>query len=522
MTRVLVTWMTFLSLGAAFALAADVEANARDKKPAGQSAKDQKDAKEEKDQKDVTDKLVVTQHVATIHDEELKYTVTTGTLVMRDDDDKPKALVFFVAYTKDGVAEPARRPVTFAFNGGPGSASVWLHLGLLGPKYIKLPDDATAPAPPYELSNNPRSLLDTTDLVFIDPVSTGFSRPLKNEDKGQFHGYDEDLRSVGQFIHNFLSKYNRWRSPKFLIGESYGGLRAAGLSGYLRLRYNMPLNGVIMISPAVNYETLGFSPGNDLPYALFLPTYATTAWYHKALPADLQKLPVAEVFKQARDFAYHDYTLALMQGYTLPDKQRDAIAEKMAHLTGLSKQYITSTNLRVDQERFSKELLRTRGLTVGRFDSRYMGLDADRAGETPEYDASAASVFGPFTATINDYLRKELKFDDDRVYEILSGKVHPWKYSSFSGQSPDASDTLRQSMVEHRFLKLFVACGYYDLATPTASVLYSVEHMRLTPELQKNITFGYYEAGHMMYIYSPAMKRLRADLEKFYASAVKE
>src|SRR3954468_18718121 len=301
--------------------------------------KDAKGAKDQKEQKEETDKLVVTQHSATIHDEELKYTVTAGKLVMRDDDDKPKALVFFVAYTKDGVAEPARRPVTFAFNGGPGSASVWLHLGLLGPKRIKLPDDATATAPPYELSNNPRSMLDITDLVFIDPVSTGFSRPAKNEDKNQFHGYDEDLRSVGQFIHNYLSKYNRWRSPKFLVGESYGGLRAAGLSGYLRLRYNLPLNGVVMVSPAVNMETIRFAAGNDLPFALFLPSFATTAWYHKALSSELQKLPVGEVYKQAREFAYHDYTLALMQGYTLPEKRRDDIAQQIARFTGLTKEY---------------------------------------------------------------------------------------------------------------------------------------------------------------------------------------
>jgi carboxypeptidase C (cathepsin A) len=520
MIRVLVIWMTFLSLGAAFALAANDEPNAGDKKPANQAAKEQKEAKEQKDQKEVTEKIVVTQHSATIGDEELKYTVTAGKLVMRDDDDdKPKALVFFIAYTKDGVAEPARRPVTFAFNGGPGSASVWLHLGLLGPKYIKLPDDASAMAPPYELSNNPRSMLDVTDLVFIDPVSTGFSRPAKNEDKNQFHGYDEDLRSVGQFIHNYLSKYNRWRSPKFLIGESYGGLRAAGLSGYLRLRYNLPLNGVVMISPAVNMETIRFSAGNDLPFALFLPSFATTAWYHKALSSDLQKLPVGEVYKQAREFAYHDYTLALMQGYTLPEKKRDDIAQQIARFTGLTKEYVKSSNLRVDQERFCKELLRSRGLTVGRFDARFTGVDADRAGETPEYDASAARVFGPFTATINDYLRKELKFDDDRVYEILTSKVHPWHYPG--GETPDASDTLRQTIVEHPFLKVFVACGYYDLATPTASVVYTMQHMRLTPELQKNISFGYYEAGHMMYIYSPAMKRLRSDLERFYASAVK-
>jgi carboxypeptidase C (cathepsin A) len=510
-------------------LAADVPAKKKvEKKPTGRAAKsqsdekEQKDKKDEKDQKEEKEKLSITRHTATIQDNELKYIVTAGKLVMKDEDDKPKALIFFVAYSKDGVKDSTNRPVTFAFNGGPGSSSVWLHLGLLGPKYIKFPDQPTEVRPPYKLSNNARSLLDLTDLVFIDPVSTGFSRPAKDEDKGQFHGYDEDLRSVGQFIHNYLSKYNRWRSPKFLIGESYGGLRAAGLSGYLSDRYNMPLNGIVLVSPALNFETIGFSPGNDLPYALFLPSYATTAWYHKALSDDLQKLPVGEVFKQAKTFADNDYTLALMQGFALSEKQRNEIAEKLANFTGLSKSYVQAANLRISMWRFAKELLRKRGLTVGRYDSRFTGVDADSAGESPEYDASAAAVFGPFTGTINDYVRKELKFDDERVYEILTGKVHPWKYSSFAGRSPDASDTLRQTISAHRYLKVFVACGYYDLATPTSSVVYSIEHMRLPGELQKNITFGYYEGGHMMYIHGPSMKRLRGDLEKFYAAATNE
>ena len=232
----------------------------------------------------------VTQHTATIGGKEIKYTATAGKLVMKDDEGKPKAMVFFIAYTKDGVDDLSQRPITFAFNGGPGSSSVWLHLGMLGPKRVKVPDDASQTPPPYALEANPHSLLDLTDLVFIDPVSTGFSRPVKGENDDQFHGFDEDLRSVGQFIHDYVTKYGRWRSPKFLLGESYGGIRAAGLSGYLRDRYNMALNGVIMISPALNYETIGFAFGNDLPYILFVPGYAAAAWYHKALPGDLQAL----------------------------------------------------------------------------------------------------------------------------------------------------------------------------------------------------------------------------------------
>jgi carboxypeptidase C (cathepsin A) len=486
-----------------------------------ESLQKEKKKTEQKTDEKLEDKLSVTQHTATIQDKEIKYTATAGKLVMKDDADKAKALMFFIAYTKDGVDDLARRPVTFVFNGGPGSSSVWLHLGMLGPKRINLPDDASPLPPPYELTNNPRSLLDVTDLVFIDPVSTGFSRPAKDEDKGQFHGYEEDLRSVGQFIHDYLSKYSRWRSPKFLIGESYGGLRAAGLSGHLRERYNMPLNGVILVSPALNFLTLGFSAGNDLPYVVFLPSYAATAWYHKALPGDLQPLSLNELYEQAHEFAYNEYALALMQGHKLSEEDRDSVAEKLARFTGLSKDYVQASNLRIGMARFAKELLRKRGLTVGRYDSRYTGIDADSAGESPEYDPSAASIFGPFTATINDYVRNDLKFEDDRVYEILTGNVHPWKYGRFEARSPDASDTLRQTMTAHPFLKLFVAAGQYDLATPPASVTYSVEHMRLPPELQKNISYGFYEGGHMMYIHEPSMKQLRKDLEAFYESATR-
>jgi carboxypeptidase C (cathepsin A) len=473
----------------------------------------------DKAKKKLEDKVSVTHHSATIQDKEIKYTATAGKLVMRDYEGKPEALMFFIAYTKDGVDDLSTRPVTFAFNGGPGSSSVWLHLGMLGPRRIKIPDDASAVPPPYGLSSNPYSLLDITDLVFIDPVSTGFSRPTDGEEKGQFHGYEEDLRSVGHFIHDYVTKYGRWRSPKFLCGESYGGLRSAGLSGHLRERYNMALNGIVMISPAINFLTLGFSPGNDLPYILFVPTYSATAWYHKALPGDLQQLSLEEVVKQATDFARNEYTLALMKGHSLSDDERSAIAEKLSRFIGLPKEYVEAANLRVDMQRFGKELLRERDRTIGRYDSRFTGIDADSAGERPEYDPSGAIVFGPFTAAINDHLRNDLKVEDDQVYEILTGNVQPWNYGRTRGY-PDASDTLRQTMSANPFLKLYCACGYYDLATPPETVVYSVEHMRLPPELQKNVRFGFYEGGHMMYIHEPSIKKLRSDLEEFYEMAL--
>ena len=464
--------------------------------------------------------LSVTQHTATINGKEIKYTATAGKLVMKDDEGKAKAQIFFIAYTKNGVEDLSQRPITFAFNGGPGSSSVWLHLGMLGPQRVKVPDDASQTAPPYAMQANPYSLLDLTDLVFIDPVSTGFSRPAKGEKGDQFHGYQEDLQSIGQFIHDYVTKYGRWRSPKFLVGESYGGLRAAGLSGHLRERYNMTLNGVLMISPALNYETIGFAFGNDLPYILFVPGYTAAAWYHKTLPGDLQSLSLEEVVKQATEFAFKDYTLAMMKGQSLSDDERNAVAEKLARYTGLSKEYVLQSKLRIGMQRFAKELLRKRGKVVGRFDSRYEGIDADDAGERAEDDASASAVFAPFTAAINDYLHTDLKVEDERVYEILTGNVQPWNFGRNLSRFPDASDTLRQSMSANPYLKLFVASGYYDLATPPATVKYSVEHLRLPPELQKNIDHKFYEGGHMMYIYEPAMKELRKDVEAFYKSAL--
>lgn len=476
--------------------------------------KEDKADKKDDDKKD-ENKVVTTEHVATIQGKEFKYTVTAGKLAMKADDGKTKAHIFFIAYTKNGVEDLGKRPISFAFNGGPGSSSVWLHLGMLGPKRIKFPESASSIAPPYELVNNPHSLLDVTDLVFIDPVSTGFSRPADGEEKGQFHGYQQDIESVGQFIHEYLSKYGRWRSPKFLIGESYGGMRAAGLSGYLLERYNIAVSGIVMISPAFNFGSISFG-ASDLPYITFLPGYAATAWYHKSLPGDLQALELKDVYQQAVEFANNEYALALLKGEALGEAERNAVAEKMARLTGLSKKYVLRSKLRVPMWRYGKELLRKDSRTVGRFDSRYTGIDADDVGENSEYDPSAAALFGPFTATINDYLRNELKIEDDRVYEILTGNVQPWKYDRFGARSPDASGTLREAMAQVPFMKLFVAEGYYDLATPPESVEYSINHLGLPPERRGNVTSKLYEGGHMMYVLEPSMEQLRDDLEKFY------
>jgi carboxypeptidase C (cathepsin A) len=327
---------------------------------------------------------------------------------------------------------------------------------------------------------------------------------------------------VGQFIHDYATKYGRWRSPKFLLGESYGGIRAAGLSGHLRGRYNMSLNGIVMISPALNFETIGFAFGNDLPYILFVPGYAATAWYHKALPGDLQALSLAEVVGQATEFALGEYTLAMMKGHAISDDERNAVAEKLARYTGLTKEYVLQSRLKISMQRFAKELLRGKGRVIGRYDSRYEGIDADDVGEGPEGDASASAFFGPFTAAINDYLRNDLKVEDERVYEILSDKVQPWSYGRFNSRFPDATNTLRQSISQNPYLKVFVASGYYDLATPPTSVKYSLEHLRLPKELQDNVEQKFYEAGHMMYIHEPSMEKLRKDVAAFYEKTLEK
>jgi carboxypeptidase C (cathepsin A) len=496
-------------------LATDTAARAQDPSVAGTAgAGDAKTA-------GVTERPpVITQHETELQGKHLHYRVTAGKLPQRDDGGKPKADVFFIAYERTDGASSARRPVAFCFNGGPGSSSVWLHLGMLGPKRVQLPDNATPVQPPFELSANPHSLLDLVDLVFIDPVSTGYSRPAEGEGREQFHGYDEDLQSVGQFIHDWTTKYQRWTSPKFLIGESYGGIRAAGLAEHLQDRYRMELNGLIIVSGVVNFQTLRFGGSNDLPYIVFLPTYAATAWYHKALDPALQAKPVTEVVAEAEQYAAGPYAAALLQGAVLPIEQQRQVAGELARLTGLNAEFVLRSRLRVDMDRFAKELLRQRSRTIGRFDSRFLGIDRDDAGEGYEYDASGAAIFGPFTATMNDYLRRELRFEDAGVYEILTGKVQPWSFRRFEGRYVDATDSLRLAMTANPFLKVFLACGYYDLATPHFAMHHTIDHLMIDPVLRENVTFGFYEGGHMMYIYEPSMTALRADLEGFIASAL--
>jgi len=460
----------------------------------------------------------ITKHTATIAGSTVEYTATAGKLPMKDDDGTEKANVFFVAYTKEG-AQPGKRPITFCFNGGPGSSSVWLHLGMLGPKRVRLNDDAKPSPPQHQLIDNPYSLLDETDLVFIDPVSTGFSRPAKGEDDKQFHGYDEDVRSVGQFIHDYTTQYGRWASPKFLLGESYGGLRAAGLSGRLQQRYHMYLSGVVIVSGVIDFQTLRSGGNNDIAYTLFLPSYAATAWYHKMLPEHLQSQTVEKVVAEAREFARKPYLQALMAGDSLPSEERKLIIARMAELTGLSAEYLDLANLRVSMQNFGKELLRSERKVVGRFDGRYTGFGTNHIDARTNSDPSGTAFFGPYTSAMNHYLRDVLKVREERVYEILTS-VYPWDYSEFTNRYVDASATLRQAMTNNPYLKVFAACGYYDLATPAFAMQHTRDHLRLAPELRSNFTMKFYQAGHMMYVHEPSLKQLRNDLVNFYRSSL--
>lgn len=477
-----------------------------------------------KEHKTPTEERSVTQHSVVINGQTINYTATAGTMILKEEKEekgepKAKASIFFIAYTKDGVENTGKRPITFSFNGGPGSSSVWLHLGLLGPRRVLMDDIGNALRPPYELVDNEFSLLDQTDLVFIDPVSTGFSRAVPGEKPGQFHHFKKDIESVGEFIRLYTTREKRWASPKFLIGESYGTTRAAGLSGYLQSRHGMNLNGIMLISTILNFQTARFTLGNDLPYILFLPTYTATAWYHLQLDDELQA-DLRRTLDEVEAFAEGEYALALMQGAKLSAEARANIVTKLARYTGLSETYIEQTNLRINIHRFTKELRRSERRTVGRLDSRFIGIDRDSAGERYEFDPSYSQIQGTYTGTINDYVRRELAYESDLPYEILTGRVHPWSYATHENEFVNVAETLRSAMSQNPYLKIFVANGYYDLATPYFATEYTFNHLQLDPSLQDNISMTYYEAGHMMYMHLPSLAQLKQDLDRFLAAVL--
>jgi len=453
-------------------------------------------------------------HTVTIDGKSVSYTAIAGNLLLKEENGKPKANIFFVAYTKEGTTDLSKRPITFSFNGGPGSSSVWLHLGVLGPRRVELDDNGFPLPPPYRLIDNDYSILDVTDLCFIDPVTTGYSRAVPGEDDRQYHGAQEDVQSVGEFIRLFTTRYKRWPSPKFLIGESYGTTRAAGLSGFLQQNEGMYLNGIMLISSILNFETAEFDPGNDLPFILYVPSYTATAWYHKKLGADLQA-NLQTTLQASEAFARGEYASALMQGDSLSDADRKSVAEKFAKFTGVSQDFVERSNLRLTLGRFTKELMRNEHRTVGRLDSRFIGIDQDSAGENPDYDPSYAAIIGPFTATLNNYVRADLKYESDLPYEILTGRVYPWSFKNDENRYYDVAQTLRNAMTQNQNLKVFVASGFYDLATPYFATKYTFNHLGLDASMRNHVSMDFFEAGHMMYINKPSLMQLKKDLANF-------
>jgi carboxypeptidase C (cathepsin A) len=460
------------------------------------------------------EKPVVTRHSIIVGGKEIQYTATAGELPIADDAGKTEAYIFFVAYTADKPASGNRRPLLFLFNGGPGASAVWLHMGAAGPRRVRMMTDGSMPPPPYRLEDNESTWLDEADLVFIDPVGTGYSRAIKPELTKKFTSVQGDIDSVGRFIRLYLTLYERWSSPIFLAGESYGTFRAAGLSEDL-VEHGIALNGIIMISTVMNMETISFDRGNDLPYMLFLPAYTATAWYHKKLE---QQTDLDATLKAAESWAATDYLTALAKGDRLTQRERQKVTDKLAVFTGLDKTFIVDHNLRIDAHSFAGELLKKQRRTVGFMDSRLTAAHLDLAAP-PDFDPTVATVRPPFTAAFNDYVRKELGFRADQEYYTLGGGIGHWDWEAKNSYA-DTSEDLANAFARNPYMRLFVASGYFDLATPYFAAEYTLAHLGLTQALRKNITTRRYRTGHMMYLDSVAVSELKRDVEAFIKSGL--
>ena len=479
--------------------------------PKPEDKKEEKKDEKKDDKKPEAPPMVETMHDIIVKGQKVTYKSTAGNLTLTKLYGEPRADVFHIAYVRtDGdPAARAKRPVCFCFNGGPGSSSVWLHLGAFGPRRVVLPaEGVTAPAPPYEMTDNQYTLLADCDLVFIDPVSTGLSRPEKGEDARQFHGYREDVESVGDFIRLWVTKNQRWGSAKFLMGESYGGIRGAGLAEHLQSRYGMYLNGLIVVSGLFDFKTLSPEAQNDVPYLTWLPAMNAVAHYHRKLGPELQA-DFAKTQQRAVEFARGRYALALFKGASLPEDERQAVAGELSALTSLPVDLVLRSGLRIDPSLFRRKILEAEDKVIGRFDGRVIGQEAD-----PSYDV----VYGAFATTMNAYLRDAsgLNYQIDRPYEILGGPgMTGWNYSNATNEYLEVASTLGKAMNMNASLKVFIACGYHDLATPGEAIDYSVRHMDLTPAQRANFTWQYYDGGHMMYTTLTSLEKLSADVSAF-------
>lgn len=474
--------------------------------------------KDEKKRKLLGIDPVETQHELALKDKTLKYTARSGAITLKDEFDVTEAELFFTAYELKGIKDPAKRPLTFVFNGGPGSASIWLHMGAIGPKRVVMEPEGWMPAPPYRYEDNEQTWLGQTDLVFIDPVGTGFSRASSDELDKKFCSFKGDIESVGEFIRLYLTRYQRWMSPLFLAGESYGTTRAAGLSGHL-VDKGIALNGIVLISTVTDFNAIRFVRANDLPFQLFVPTYAATAWYHGKLSPALQKLKLVDLVAEVREWSEGELTLALMKGDRLSESEQRKIARKLARYTGLNVDYVLGTNLRINIFHFCKELLRADKRSVGRLDSRFKGVEANASTEVPEFDPSMIAITPPYTAAFNHYVRAELGIETDLTYETLSYDVNrKWEWEK--GVMPATGETLREALAKNPNTQVLVGQGYYDLATPFFAAEYMFSHMNVDADHRSNVEMTYYEAGHMFYLDVDSLAAFKVDVDRFFKKSI--
>jgi carboxypeptidase C (cathepsin A) len=460
---------------------------------------------------------IIRNHTVEIGGQSYAYTTTAGQLPIRNDKGETEANLYFTAYTLDNPEDGARRPLTFTFNGGPGSASVWLHMGGLAPRRVEMHDDGAMPRPPYKVIDNEFSWLPSTDMVFIDPVDTGYSRATSEDFAKKIKGVKGDLECIGEFIRLYLSKFQRWTSPLFLAGESYGTFRSAGLAGYLADK-GIIFNGIILISSILNMQTARFTVGNDLPYQLFLPTYAATAWYHDKVDKKYKKMGVRAFLNEVEAWVESTYVQALSLGDRLDQKRREEVLDGLEKYTGLSREYLDLANLRIEIHSFCKELLRTSRESVGRIDSRYKGRDKSDVSQFPDYDPSLNVIWPPFTTALNQYFREELGYENDTEYHILRGL--DWDWGNAKDGYSDTSSLLREAMAKNPYMRVYVASGYYDLATPYYATIYTLNHMGLDPSAHDRLTLEEFPVGHMVYVEKNALAKLQGDVATFVKLAV--
>ncbi|MGB6545746.1 MAG: hypothetical protein WBE97_08990 [Candidatus Acidiferrales bacterium] len=497
-------------------------ASASAQAPAKESSAEAKSATETapKEESSVTD------HTIKLGAETIPYKATAGTILLKDENEKPIASIFYVAYIRSDVKDTSDRPLAFVYNGGPGSSSAPLQMGAFGPKRIVTSDAEPTPPAPYRVVDNANCLLDAADLVFVDPVGTGYSRAVGDAKGKDFWGIDQDVKSLAKFITTYVNRNNRWNSPKFLIGESYGTFRDAVLVDYLQNHESMYFNGIVMISTVLDFETISFNPGEDLSYVLYLPSYAAVAWYHKTLadrPADLNAF-----LADARQFASTDYAMALAKGSSLPAADRAEIVHKLARFTGLSEDYISNANLRVSLFQFMSELQRAKGLTTGRLDARFSGPIFDRLEEYAAYDPQETAVSGAFAGAFNEYVRQDLQFNKDQSYELLNDQVaESWNWDhkvpeNFSARgAPNAEADLVDALFTNTHLQVEAENGLFDLATPFFATEYTMDHLNLPANLRSNIHLQYYDAGHMMYLREEDLTKLKGNIATFIGNASK-